>query len=49
MATYGKRGSIAPRSFMHTVGSDMEEAAQQLGQTLVGYVEQFVEKKLKEE
>ena len=49
MATYGARGNIAPRSFMHTVGSDMEQAAQQLGQTLIGYVEQFVEKKLKEE
>ena len=49
MATYGARGSIAPRSFMHSVGSDMEQAAQQLGQTLVGYVEQWVEKEFKEE
>lgn len=44
MATYGARGSISPRSFMHSVGSDMEMAAQQLGQTLVGYVEKFTEK-----
>ena len=49
MATYGARGSIAPRSFMHSVGSDMEQAAQQLGQTLVGYVEKWVEKEFKEE
>jgi hypothetical protein len=49
MATYGARGNIAPRSCMHTVGSDMEQGAQQLGQKLIGYVEQFVEKKLKEE
>lgn len=49
MATYGARGSIRPRSFMHSVGSDMEQAAQQLGQTLVGYVEQWVEKEFKEE
>ena len=49
MATYGKRGSIAPRSFMHSVGSDMEQAANQLGQTLVGYVEKFIEKQFKDE
>lgn len=49
MATYGARGNISPRSFMHSVGSDMEQAAQQLGQTLVGYVEKWVEKEFKEE
>jgi hypothetical protein len=49
MATYGARGNIAPRSFMHSVGSDMEQGAQQLGQTLVNNVEQFIEKKFKEE
>ena len=49
MATYGSRGAIAPRSFMHTVGADMELAANQLGQTLVGYVEQFIDKQFKEE
>ena len=48
MATYGARGSIAPRSFMHSVGTDMEQAAQQLGQTLVGYVEKFIEKEFKD-
>ena len=47
-ATYGNRGSITAKSFMHSVGSDMELAAQQLGQTLIGYVEQFVERKFKE-
>lgn len=49
MATYGKRGNISPRSFMHSVASDMELAAQQLGHTLIGYVEEFVDKKFKEE
>ena len=48
-ATYGKRGSIKPRSFMHTVASDMELAAQQLGETLIGRVENFVDKQFKEE
>lgn len=48
-ATYGARGNIAPRSFMHSVGSDMELAANQLGQTLIGYVENFIDKKFKEE
>lgn len=49
MATYGMRGNIAPRSFMHSVGSDMELAANQLGETLVGRVEDWVEKNFKEE
>ena len=48
-ATYGARGNIAPRSFMHSVGSDMELAANQLGETLINHVEQFIEKKFKEE
>lgn len=48
-ATYGKRGNISPRSFMHSVGNDMELAAQQLGETLINCVEQFIEKKFKEE
>ena len=47
-ATYGSRGSISPRSFMHSVGNDMELAAQQLGETLINHVEQFIEKKFKE-
>lgn len=48
-ASWGARGSIAPRSFFHTMNNDMEQAAQQLGQTLTGYVEQFIEKAFKEE
>lgn len=48
-ASWGARGNIAPRSFFHTMGSDMEQAAQQLGQTLTGYVEDWVEKAFKEE
>ena len=34
---------------MHSVQSDMEQAAQQLGQTLVGYVENWIDTKFKEE
>ena len=49
MATYGNRGNISPRSFMHSVQSDMEQAAVQLGETLVGHVEKWVETKFKEE
>jgi len=48
-ATYGARGNIKPRSFMHSVQSDMEQAAQQLGHTLVGYVENWIDTKFKEE
>jgi hypothetical protein len=48
-ATYGARGNITPRSFFHQMSSDMEQAAQQLGQTLVGAVEEWIYKKLKEE
>lgn len=48
-ASWGARGAIAPRPFFHTMSSDMEQAAQQLGQTLTGYVEKWIEKKLKEE
>ena len=47
-ATYGKRGSISPRSFFHTMQSDMEQAAQQLGETLVNNVEQWIEQAFKE-
>lgn len=47
-ATYGRRGAIAARSFFHTLGADMEEAAQQMGQTLVNNVEQFINKKISE-
>ena len=48
-ATYGARGNISPRSFMHTVQSDMEQAAEQLGQTLVGYVENWIDTQFKED
>lgn len=49
MATYGVRGSIAPRNFFHTVQTDMEQAAQQLGETLIGHVENWVETQFTEE
>ena len=49
MASWGARGNIAPRSFFHGMSSDMEQAAQQLGHTLKGYVEQWVETQFKEE
>lgn len=42
-ATYGVRGSIAPRSFFHSLSADMEQAANQLGETLIGHVEKWTE------
>lgn len=48
-ASWGGRGSIDPRSFFHSMSSDMEQAAQQLGHTLTGYVEDWIEKAFKEE
>jgi hypothetical protein len=49
-ATYGRRGSIGARSwFFHSMHSDMEQAAQQLGQTLTTAVEKWVEQKFSEE
>lgn len=49
-ATWGKRGAIAPRNwFFHSMKSDMEQAAQQLGQTLTTAVEKWVEQKFTEE
>jgi hypothetical protein len=48
-ATHGKRGSLAARHwFFHTMKSDMEQAAQQLGQTLTGAVETWVEQAFNE-
>jgi hypothetical protein len=47
-ASWGARGSIDPRSFFHSMSSDMEQAAQQLGQTLKGYVETWIEKEFNE-
>jgi len=49
-ATYGKRGAISARNwFFHSMKSDMEQAAQQLGQTLVGAVEQWVDQQFNQE
>jgi hypothetical protein len=48
-ASWGARGNIAPRSFFHGMSSDMEQAAQQLGETLKGHVEKWIEKEFKEE
>ena len=48
-ASWGARGNIAPRSFFHTMSNDMEQAAQQLGQTLSGHVEKWIETQFKEE
>ena len=48
MATYGKRGSMTPRGFWHNMKQDMELAAQQLGQTLTGQVEKWIEQQFNE-
>ena len=48
MASWGARGSIAPRSFFHGMGADMEQAAQQMGHTLSGYVEKWLVRTFKE-
>lgn len=48
-ATYGRRGSIGSRNwFFHSMHSDMEQAAQQLGQTLTTAVEKWVEQNFTE-
>lgn len=48
-ATHGKRGAIGARNwFFHSMKADMEQAAQQLGETLVGAVEKWVEQEFKE-
>ena len=44
MATYGRRGVIAGNNFFSSMSSDMELAAQELGETLVGRVEEWVER-----
>jgi hypothetical protein len=42
-STHGRRGAIAPRNwFYHSIKSDMELAAQELGTSLVGYVETWI-------
>ena len=48
-ASWGNRGSISPRPFFQSMGSDMEMAAQQLGKTLAGRVEEWIDKAFKEE
>jgi len=48
-ATYGRRGAIGSRNwFFHSMKSDMEQAAQQLGQTLTTAVEKWVEQNFTE-
>lgn len=48
-ATHGKRGAIGARNwFFHSMKADMEQAAQQLGDTLVGAVEKWVEQQFTE-
>lgn len=48
MATHGKRGAMSPRPFFNTLQSDMEQAAQQLGETLVHRVKSWTETKFTE-
>lgn len=49
-ATWGRRGAMAPRNwFFHSMKSDMELAANQLGQTLTGAVEKWIEQQFKDE
>ena len=49
MATYGRRGSITARNwFFHQMRGDMEQAAQQLGQTLMGAVEKWIDQEFTE-
>jgi len=46
MATYGKRGAMSPRwNFVHSMGADMQQAAEQLGVDLTSWVENFLETK----
>lgn len=47
-ATHGRRGAMAPRNwFFHSMRSDMEQAANQLGQTLTTAVEKWIDQKFK--
>lgn len=45
-ASYGRRGAIAPRSFFHSMSSDMEAAAERMGTTLVGHVEKWIDNRI---
>lgn len=42
-ATYGNRSNITAKGFFHTLRTDMEQAAQQLGETLIGRVEKWAD------
>lgn len=42
-ATWGKRGMIAGAGWFHSLRSDMEEAANELGTTLINHVEKWVD------
>jgi hypothetical protein len=47
-ATWGKRGAIEPKPFFQQMHADMEQAAQQLGHTLEGLVEKWIEQQFTE-
>lgn len=47
-ATYGKRGAMGAKGFFHTMTGDMEQAARQLGDTLVDRVETWVNEQFTE-
>lgn len=47
-ASWGRRGAIEPRNFFDRMGNDMNQAAEQLGKTLIGKVKEFVDKQFKE-
>ena len=49
MATWGRRGAVAPRNWFNaTLKSDLEQAAQQLGKTLENQVSEWIETKFTE-
>lgn len=47
-ATYGNRGVMEARSFFHSLASDMELAAAQMGQRLVDWCEKVTQQEFKE-
>ena len=47
-ATYGRRVALASHTWFHSMQGDMEMAAQQLGETLTGAVEEWIETKFEE-
>jgi len=48
MATYGNRSLITGKGFFHQMKSDMEQAANELGTTLINHVEKWVSQKFTE-